>query len=159
MADVRKQRKTCTKCKVEKEFSEFYTEGKADDGVPRLKAKCKPCHREYVKHKRTPDQARAQAYQRQWGSATAYEELVAAQGEGCAICGSATPGANNERFAIDHDHVTGVVRGLLCAHCNMGIGQLGDSVERLRAAIAYLENPPCASLGLRQAYTRKGVNR
>jgi hypothetical protein len=42
----------------------------------------------------------------------------------------------------DHCHESGAPRGVLCHWCNTGIGGLKDSVELLRAAIAYLENPP-----------------
>lgn len=42
----------------------------------------------------------------------------------------------------DHDHTTGEWRGVLCSRCNMAIGLLGDNPFLLRAAAAYLENPP-----------------
>jgi hypothetical protein len=52
----------------------------------------------------------------------------------CAICGDglATP-------HIDHDHVTGRVRGILCPSCNIGLGRFKDDVSRLKSGIAYLE--------------------
>ena len=59
------------------------------------------------------------------------------QGGGCAIC-QKTPEENGRRLAVDHNHTTGDVRGLLCTQCNVGLGNLGDSVERLRSAIRYL---------------------
>ena len=40
---------------------------------------------------------------------------------------------------IDHDHTTGLVRGLLCKPCNLGIGNFGDQPEHLMAAAIYLE--------------------
>jgi len=39
---------------------------------------------------------------------------------------------------IDHDHTTGVVRGVLCKPCNTGLGLLGDSEEGLSRALDYL---------------------
>jgi hypothetical protein len=50
-------------------------------------------------------------------------------------------------LAIDHDHETGVVRGLLCGQCNHQLlGGSHDSIERLRLAITYLESPPYSLL-------------
>lgn len=67
-----------------------------------------------------------------------YLQMLEAQGGRCAICGTDTPGTAGV-FAVDHDHTTGAVRGLLCRGCNIGIGNLGDDVERLRRAIEYLQ--------------------
>ena len=60
----------------------------------------------------------------------------------CDICGGTRPGGRFNEWHIDHDHVTGVVRGLLCAHCNTSLGLMADSPERLRAAATYLERFP-----------------
>ena len=62
--------------------------------------------------------------------------LEAAQGGLCAIC--KVPPKAQKALAVDHCHGTGRVRGLLCDRCNMAIGLLDDSAERLGAAIAYL---------------------
>jgi hypothetical protein len=40
---------------------------------------------------------------------------------------------------VDHNHLTGKVRGLTCNECNLGIGKLGDNIAGLRRALAYLE--------------------
>lgn len=66
-----------------------------------------------------------------------YEALCAAQGGCCAICGG-TPSDRSRRLAIDHDHNTGAIRALLCHHCNTGLGNFRDEIERLEQAIAYL---------------------
>lgn len=65
-----------------------------------------------------------------------YAALLAAQDGRCAICGDVMGGGRNEN--IDHDHADGHVRGLLCAHCNTGLGKFRDSPDRLRLAIQYL---------------------
>lgn len=60
------------------------------------------------------------------------ERLIERQGGICPICRKAAP------MAVDHDHVTGAVRGILCADCNTGMGQLHDDPWVLRRAIEYL---------------------
>lgn len=62
--------------------------------------------------------------------------MLTSQGGTCAIChGTATVG----RLAVDHCHLTGKVRGLLCTNCNTALGKLKDSKELLLNAINYLE--------------------
>jgi Recombination endonuclease VII len=62
-----------------------------------------------------------------------YDRMVAEQQGCCAICHSKPP-----VLAIDHDHETGAVRGLLCHKCNIGIGFLRDDIDLLYSAIQYL---------------------
>ncbi len=69
-----------------------------------------------------------------------YDERLAAQGGVCAICKQPPADPRGYRMHVDHSHETGRVRGILCGPCNQGIGRLGDSVERLRAAIDYLQS-------------------
>lgn len=71
-----------------------------------------------------------------------YQRMVEAQGGLCAICNRPErmkfKGAL-KRLAVDHCHMTGDVRGLLCHACNCAIGKLGDAPDLLRAAANYLE--------------------
>jgi len=64
-----------------------------------------------------------------------YARLFEAQGGKCAICGE-PPG--KKPLAVDHDHETGVVRGLLCHRCNTGIGNFRDEPALLLKAAAFL---------------------
>lgn len=85
-----------------------------------------------------------------------YDILVAAQGGACAICG----GVRRQRLSVDHDHSTGVVRGLLCRMCN---GRLltaaRDNPDVLRRAADYLENPPAVQIiGYRYASEEANQN-
>lgn len=66
-----------------------------------------------------------------------YDAMLAAQGGGCAICGS--PGRDYISLHVDHDHETGDIRGLLCFTCNNALGDLGDSFERMLRAAEYLD--------------------
>lgn len=69
-----------------------------------------------------------------------YEAMVAAQGGGCAICGSTDPRVKRmKRLYVDHCHGSNKIRGLLCGPCNSLLGFADDSIETLRKAIAYLE--------------------
>lgn len=71
-----------------------------------------------------------------------YRELLIAQDGLCGCCGR--PETRSVKgvlatLSIDHDHETGVVRGLLCSSCNWAIGRLGDDLEGLKKAVVYLE--------------------
>lgn len=63
-----------------------------------------------------------------------YEELLVAQGGGCAICGDQPDG----NLSVDHDHETGEVRGLLCRPCNLGLGCMRDDLDVMSSAAMYL---------------------
>lgn len=70
-----------------------------------------------------------------------YKEMLAEQNGVCAICLEPERFAlkgNLHSLAVDHCHVTGKIRGLLCKCCNQAIGQLRDNVENLKRAIEYL---------------------
>ena len=66
-----------------------------------------------------------------------YNKLFESQGGACAICGTTNSGAYN--FAVDHCHKSNKVRGILCHHCNKGLGQFLDSPTNLRKAADYLD--------------------
>ncbi|WP_086847018.1 endonuclease VII domain-containing protein [Amycolatopsis kentuckyensis] len=72
-----------------------------------------------------------------------YERLLAAQGGVCAGCGPES-GRNgrSKRLAVDHNHETGEVRGLLCSEDNRLLGRLRDNPAPLLRLAAYLVDPP-----------------
>lgn len=70
-----------------------------------------------------------------------YERLLEAQGGRCAITGCRATG-KTKRLAVDHDHKTGEVRGVLCGPHNQLIGYNRDNPEAFRSLADYLENPP-----------------
>lgn len=73
-----------------------------------------------------------------------YDALLAAQGGRCAICRQ-KPG--KKRLAVDHDHKTGAVRGLICARDNHELlGGAWDSLAKIEAAWHYLNTPPASGL-------------
>lgn len=71
-----------------------------------------------------------------------YGQMLVAQNGKCAICNceeTAKRGENIKALAVDHDHVTGANRGLLCSGCNTMLGKAKDSRDILLAAIKYLD--------------------
>lgn len=65
-----------------------------------------------------------------------YRRMVEVQGGVCYLC-QQPPGKKG--LGVDHNHVTGRVRALLCARCNLGIGCLRDNAALCRRAAWYLE--------------------
>jgi hypothetical protein len=65
-----------------------------------------------------------------------YNEMMVKQNGVCAICKKEN--RNGKPLLVDHDHATGVVRGLLCHNCNVILGLGHDSVDVLQNAIYYL---------------------
>jgi len=70
-----------------------------------------------------------------------YARLLAAQGGRCAVTGCRATG-KTKMLAVDHDHKTGEVRGILCGPHNRLIGYNRDNPEAFRSLAAYLEDPP-----------------
>ena len=67
-----------------------------------------------------------------------YLRLVEQQNYKCKICQKEV----NYRLHVDHDHLTGDIRGLLCTACNWGLGSFMDSIKSLQVAISYLKSEP-----------------
>ncbi len=65
-----------------------------------------------------------------------YEDLLIKQNGVCAICHQTCK--TGTRLAVDHNHITGKIRGLLCTNCNRGIGMFQENILILKSAIQYL---------------------
>jgi hypothetical protein len=157
--------KTCKSCGATKPLADFYGNPSGRDGT---RPECKDCTRArrkrwYTKNREreiervadwqreNPERVRAAMdrfraagkkkvsdrkshLKRKYGiTLEDFDTLLASQGGGCAICGK--PDVDH----VDHDHVTGRVRGILCFRCNVAIGQMDDDCDRLAAAMAYLD--------------------
>lgn len=158
--------KACSKCGEEKALDEFYKNHRAPDGrrgdcktcvlaarraryesdAETLKARVadyRARHPERVREsqrksrsKWTPEQCRDRNTLRKYGlSSESFDQMLADQGAACAVCRTDDPGAY---WCVDHDHLTGDVRGILCINCNMGLGQFRDDIATLIAAADYL---------------------
>jgi hypothetical protein len=116
---------------------------KKQTGKPRGRT-CKECHKKAVAErvKRIADDLpalqRGYDLKRRYGITVAeYDRLLREQGGVCAIC-DGPPGQRAKYFHVDHCHVTGRVRGLLCRPCNKGLGAFRDRSEVIRSAITYV---------------------
>lgn len=136
--------KICTKCKVEKPLSEFHKWASTTDGYQYNCKACKAAYRKKLDQQpHNLERTRAYHFKYKYGiTVEQYDDMLAAQGGVCAICkqperhksrsGKITP------LAVDHCHSTGRIRGLLCHYCNVSLGAMNDSIERLESAIDYL---------------------
>ena len=152
--------KTCTKCGVSQPKSNFPKNSRAADGHA---WKCKRCdslrlkaeyHSNPIRRQQRLDAAkkwkeshlerykyiqRNVQLRRKYGiTALEYDQLRKAQNGCCMLCGKVC-GPTFQDMRVDHNHVTGKVRALLCPACNTGLGQFGDSVFMLEKAITYLK--------------------
>jgi hypothetical protein len=131
--------KVCNTCKKEKPLVDFYRRG----GKPIIN--CKSC-RESGLARQNYESKRAKDFFKKYGiTYSEYGEMLSAQNNQCAICGSTNPKgrwsySGDRAFCVDHDHATGKVRGLLCNTCNQGLGNFFDNIENLERAIVYLRS-------------------
>jgi hypothetical protein len=89
--------------------------------------------------KNNQDAIRSSKYKQQYGiTLDDFNNMRLAQNYCCAICGKHEDDNKNKKLFVDHDHVTGKVRQLLCHSCNTGIGLLQDDTDLLQKAISYL---------------------
>ncbi len=120
---------------------------KSKDG---RRPECKACRKvssraEYLQNPKPGKWSKNAYLKRKYGiSLDEYEELLRTQQGVCAICRA----KENRSLAVDHDHKTGRVRGLLCTNCNQGLGKFRDDVDLLYASVLYLESCRSGQTGL-----------
>lgn len=132
--------KLCSACGAHKAVGEFYPAKGYRGG---RKPQCKPCYSDMEARYYNPHQKRVGHLRRKYGlTPEQYEAMSGRQGHACAICRRPeTAVSRNGKplgLAVDHDHATGRVRGLVCRRHNQAIGLFGDDPELLRAAADYL---------------------
>ena len=118
--------KTCRRCGAEKPATKFGRHGKNRDG---LQSYCKVCCRAVVKESaaRRPERVKeirknTKLKARYGIDISQFDALLELQGGKCAICHGDQPGGFWDVWMVDHDHSTGIVRGLLCYRCNLDLG-------------------------------------
>lgn len=134
----------CTGCKVSKALEEFPPRKRALMGRCR---RCRACESSWekqhkaAKFKADPLLHRRKALERSYGmTLEAFDALVTAQGGGCAVCGATKSSNRIWRLQVDHDHVTGKLRGILCNRCNTALGMVNDDCSLLEKLIAYVKS-------------------
>lgn len=146
-------RKQCAHCKESKLKSEFYNRTISPDG---LGVYCKTCDnlksnayrvkfKDQVRKQRkqfrdvNKERLRFQKLKSKLGlDKPTYDAILAAQGGCCGICGK-LPKEHRRVLSVDHDHLTGKVRGILCDNCNRCLGLLKDDVNVVEKAASYLK--------------------
>lgn len=129
--------KQCTTCLEIKPVTDFHWHYK-DKGIRRYS--CKICRSNVEKERQRTEsyKEKRKDYQLKKGygiTSEDYQEKLAYQQYGCAICGASQRG---RALAVDHCHKTGKIRSLLCSSCNTGLGQFKDNPELLEKAADYL---------------------
>ena len=132
---------TCSVCKETKPYDHFSQRKNRPKGYI---SHCKECDKSKWAKRWTPKMQREYKLKAAFGlSLDDYQHMLDNQGGVCAICKKPETTKSNtggeKNLAVDHCHLTGKIRGLLCHHCNTGIGKFNDDVEMLKAAIRYLE--------------------
>lgn len=149
--------KVCPKCERELDLGFFSRNARAKDGYCSW---CRECtanrrkerwtnepgyaERERAKGRRryNPERERAKGLAQYDLTIAEYDEMLAAQGGACAIC-QRKPKKSGPRLAVDHEHRTGLVRGLLCGNCNWNlIGAFHENARLFARAAGYLDFPP-----------------
>jgi len=137
--------KICTKCKVEKDLTLFKNRG--GNQLHLLRSWCKNCEYNASQEWRVknPDKVRVYRAKDKWTlkkrtarlgmTVDEFWNMYDSQNGKCAICLQDIAAENS---AIDHNHDSGKIRGILCKSCNRGIGLLKDDSEVLNRASSYL---------------------
>ena len=141
--------KWCSLCCAMKPVEEFYRRKASKDG---RSYRCKDCsnanNSERMKAKSKEERQKIyleRDLQRKFGISTeVYNAVFLAQEGVCAICKKPNP--NKNRLAVDHNHLTGEVRGLLCGPCNMLLHRIENDPDWADKAFSYLSKSTIENL-------------
>lgn len=135
----------CPRCKRQLTRANFHHRKGQTESSSR-QPYCKDCQRQHVRqwrknnvdgvkrhNKNSAPHRRRQTHRL---SVQAEQQLYSVYGPRCWICGATE---ETRRMCIDHDHATGLVRGLLCANCNLAIGNFKENPRLMRRGALYIE--------------------
>jgi len=141
----------CTRCGEMKPESEYSPDKRRRQNGKQ--AMCKPCKaawaRDYAARCGEKYHRRSNLWRTHKMTLEQFANLLDAQLGVCAVCAGPPCGKGN--YHVDHDHITGKVRGLLCHKCNVALGMVQDSVEHLNELIEYLEKAKSAECLIKSA--------
>ena len=126
--------RVCRKCCKRKCLSEFPRQPIGREG---RHSRCKACITSHRQTRASKDWHSNWHRLRKYGiSSDDYEKMLSVQGGVCLVCGGVD--GKGKALAVDHSHVSGKIRGLLCGSCNNGLGFFQDSPELCESAAEYL---------------------
>lgn len=140
--------KICTKCGETKTLLDFHKDKSTKDGYT-YQCKACVCERSRKHYRNNPEKGRENSRKRRERLPTVnrqshlskygmtlsdYDTMLEQQKGKCAICEDYVQG----NLSVDHCHVTGEVRGLLCTRCNSMLGYARDNINNLLSGVKYL---------------------
>jgi Recombination endonuclease VII len=138
--------KKCSACKMDKLVTEFYLVSR---GMPDRRSYCKACtsakRTNAYRRNRGNDASYEQVLKREYGITLAeYNTMLRNQAYRCSVCrrpeSIKLKSGQPRRLAVDHDHVTGRLRGLLCHRCNILVWAMEENHTTLGAVQAYVDD-------------------
>ena len=130
--------KQCKKCLETKPLNEFGKDKRVKSG---LTARCKNCNNEaiYSYKKQNPHLSKNLHLLSRYGiTLDTKQKMMEDQDNKCAICEKELNVEANT--CVDHNHVTGEIRKILCSPCNKMLGHANENIQTLKNAIQYLTN-------------------
>ena len=129
--------KKCTRCGKSKPLARFQRDAQKKDG---RRSECKTCaaKAKKLRYRKDPSKSRESNWKRQGIDMTweRYQQMLAERKGKCDICKRS---GFKQALAVDHNHKTGQVRGLLCSYCNHRVlRHLHDCPERAAGVVDYL---------------------
>jgi hypothetical protein len=138
--------KMCVRCEKEFPATVEYFHLQVS-GKYLLRTECKQCRRTDYKEYRKSTSGKAARFKASSKyrlghnhsiTSDDYNKMFTEQKGCCAICGC-HQSKFERRLAVDHDHKTLIIRGLLCGNCNLGLGLFNDDVALFQRVIEYLK--------------------
>lgn len=132
-------RKICSACRADLPLSSFDKNRAAKDGLANQCHECLKVSRRKWREAH-PDRHKARHVKNRYGIALDEYQAMKARADGkCPVCGD-PPALPFNTFDLDHDHETGLIRGLLCRPCNIALGGARDNPTILRALADYVDH-------------------